>query len=216
MRLAALAAVGFVLFIAPDCSAASKITSWEIGRVLDAERRQELVGTAEHSSTFGATSRSTTSALYNAYEEYAIESDTFIYLARERLRSERSKPALLTINGTVKFHVDGRKLVIFDDEGKEHETTIVKQVSKAQNAELQPSRPDATVGTSAVEAGESLDNDAVVKMVVGGLKEDTVIRVIEARSGKYVLVPDAVLALKAAGVPQSVIAAMSDKMNARR
>jgi hypothetical protein len=116
----------------------------------------------------------------------------------------------------VKFHVDGRKLVIFDDEGKEHETTIVKQVSKAQNAELQPSRPDATVGTSAVEAGESLDNDAVVKMVVGGLKEDTVIRVIEARSGKYVLVPDAVLALKAAGVPQSVIAAMSDKMNARR
>ena len=154
--------------------------------------------------------------MYNAYEEYAIESDTFIYLARERLRSERSKPALLTINGTVKFHVDGRKLVIFDDEGKEHETTIVKQVSKAQNAELQPSRPDATVGTSAVEAGESLDNDAVVKMVVGGLKEDTVIRVIEARSGKYVLVPDAVLALKAAGVPQSVIAAMSDKMNARR
>jgi hypothetical protein len=218
MRLAALAAVGFVLFIAPDCSAASKITSWEIGRVLDAERRQELVGTAEHSSTFGATSRSTTSALYNAYEEYAIESDTFIYLARERLRSERSKPALLTINGTVKFHVDGRKLVILDNEGKEHETIIVKQVSKAQNADSRPS-PDAAVsrvGASAVEADGPLDNDAIVRMVVGGLKEDTVIGVIEARSGKYVLAPDALLALKAAGVPQGVVAAMSAKMKANR
>jgi len=46
-----------------------------------------------------------------------------------------------------------------------------------------------------------------------GLKEGTVIRVIEARSGNYVLIPDAVSALKAAGVPQSVITAMSAKMN---
>jgi hypothetical protein len=57
-----------------------------------------------------------------------------------------------------------------------------------------------------------LDNDAIVKMIVGGLKEDTVIRVIEARPGKYALGPDALVALKTAGVPQSVIAAMSSKM----
>jgi hypothetical protein len=49
-------------------------------------------------------------------------------------------------------------------------------------------------------------------MIVGGLKEDTVIRVIEARPGKYALGPDALVALKTAGVPQSVIAAMSSKM----
>ncbi len=60
-----------------------------------------------------------------------------------------------------------------------------------------------------------LDNDAVVKMIVGGLKEDTVIRVIEARPGKYTLAPDALLALKLAGVPQNVITAMSAKMQAR-
>jgi hypothetical protein len=53
-------------------------------------------------------------------------------------------------------------------------------------------------------------------MIVGGLKEDTVIRVIEARPGNYVLVPDAVSALKAAGVPQSVLNAMSAKMRAQR
>jgi len=174
------------------------------------------VGTAEHSSTYVPASCSTTSALCNTYEEYTIESARFLYLAREHLRSERSKPALLTINGPVKFHVDGRKLVILDNEGNEHRTTIVKQVSKAQNTALQPSRPDAAAGTDAREAGEPLDNDAVVKMIVGGLKEETVISVIEARSGKYVLVPDAMSALKAAGVPQSVIAAMSAKMSAQR
>jgi hypothetical protein len=218
MRLAVVAATGFILLIALDCPGASKITSWETGKVLDADRKQELVGAAEHSSTFGAASRSTTSALYNAYEEYAIESDAFIYLTREHLRSDRSKPALLTINGTVKFHVDGRKLVILDNEGKEHETIIVKQASKAQNADSRPS-PDAAlsrVGASPVEADGPLDNDAIVRMVVGGLKEDTVVRVIEARSGKYVLVPDALLALKAAGVPQGVVAAMCAKMNASR
>jgi hypothetical protein len=215
MRFDTAAAVGFVLLIAPHCTAASKITSWEIGKVLDADRKQELVGTAEHSATYGPASHATTSVLYNSYEEYTIESDKFVYITREHLRTERSKPALLTINGPVKFHVDGRRLVILDNEGKERETTIVKQASRIQDGELQPSHPDPTGGTPA-QAGESLDNDAVVKMIVGGLKEDTVIRVIDARPGKYVLVPDAVLALKAAGVPQSVIAAMSNKMGTQR
>ena len=57
-----------------------------------------------------------------------------------------------------------------------------------------------------------LDNDAIVKMTIGGLKEDTVISVIQARRGQYVLSSDATLALKAAGVPQSIIDAMSAKM----
>ena len=153
--------------------------------------------------------------MYNTVEDYTIESDKFMYLSRERLRSERSKPALLTINGPVRFHVEGRKLVILDNEGKEHEATIVKQVSKTQNAELQLTHPDAAEGAPAVGA-DALDNDAVVKMVVGGLKEETVISVIEARSGRYVLVPDAMSALKAAGVPQNVIAAMSAKISTRR
>ena len=64
------------------------------------------------------------------------------------------------------------------------------------------------------KAGEPpLDNDAVVKMIVGGLKEDTVVSVIQARPGKYALAPDALEALRAAGVPQRVIAAMSAKMS---
>jgi hypothetical protein len=60
-----------------------------------------------------------------------------------------------------------------------------------------------------------LDNDAIVKMILGGLKEDTVVRVIETRPGRYILTKDALLGLRAAGVPQSVIAAMSAKMTGR-
>jgi hypothetical protein len=75
--------------------------------------------------------------------------------------------------------------------------------------------PRVAAAKPAAEAGESLDNDAVVKMILAGLKEDTVTRVVETRPGKYVLTQDALAGLKAAGVPQNVIAAMSAKMNAQ-
>lgn len=71
--------------------------------------------------------------------------------------------------------------------------------SETQNTELQSYRPDAVAGTPAVEAREPLDNDADVRMIVGSLEEGAVIRVIEARSRKYVFVEDTVLALKAEG-----------------
>jgi hypothetical protein len=61
-----------------------------------------------------------------------------------------------------------------------------------------------------------LDNDAIIKMVAGGAREDAIIRAIESRTGRYVLVPDAVIALRRAWVPQGVIAAMSAKMYAQR
>jgi len=41
----------------------------------------------------------------------------------------------------------------------------------------------------------ALDNDAIVKMIVGGLKHDTVVGVIQARPRQYTLTPDALLAL---------------------
>jgi hypothetical protein len=83
----------------------------------------------------------------------------------------------------------------------------------APKASPAPSAPAAK--TIEPPSEPPLDNDAVVKMLVGGLKEDTIVRVIEARPGKYTLTPDALAALKVAGVPPSVIAAMSAKMQAR-
>ncbi len=77
-------------------------------------------------------------------------------------------------------------------------------------------QPTTTAVKPTSEAGVALDNDAVVKMVVGGLKEDTVVAVIASRPGQYTLTPDALLGLKAAGVPPSVINAMSEKMKPSR
>jgi hypothetical protein len=70
----------------------------------------------------------------------------------------------------------------------------------------------AAASAPAPPASDALDNDAIVKMVVGGLKEDTVVSVIQARAGKYALDSKALQGLKAAGVPPSVIAAMTAKM----
>lgn len=76
--------------------------------------------------------------------------------------------------------------------------------------------PAFAVAAQAPTPDPILDNDAIVKMIVGGLKEDTVVSVIQARPGKYALSADAVGALKAAGVPQIVLTAMRAKMQGQR
>jgi len=87
---------------------------------------------------------------------------------------------------------------------------------QAPRPSVPPNPPAAAAGGAPGEAlVQPLDNDAVVKMILAGLKEDTVIRVIQTRPGKYVLTPDALAGLKAAGVPQSVVSAMTAAMSRR-
>ena len=68
--------------------------------------------------------------MYRVYQTFAIEDDTQVYLAEERLRWRWSKPANLTVNGPVKFAVEKRKLYVIDDDSKEHEMEIIKHVLK--------------------------------------------------------------------------------------
>jgi hypothetical protein len=121
----------------------------------------------------------------------------------------------LTVGTAVRFAIEGKTMFVLIG-GKEYRATV-ERVSVAasrvgngpqSNANAPVARPSGSVPE---DAGEALDNDAVVKMIVGGLRADTVIRVIEARPGKYIMAPDSVLALRAAGVPPNVIAAMSAK-----
>jgi siroheme synthase len=56
-----------------------------------------------------------------------------------------------------------------------------------------------------------LTNDSVVKLVKRGLSEDVVVKMIAGQPAKFSLLPDDLLALKGAGVPDKVIAAMLDK-----
>lgn len=157
------------------------------------------------------------------------------YLVRGSFGSEETP----TVGAEVRFAVEGKTMFV-SIEGREYRLNVLGEtVSTQRDAEVprlgsapavvpraespqvesprpQPPPPPRAAVKPAAEPTEILDNDAVVKMIVGGLKEDTVVRVIEARPGKYSVTPDALAALRAAGVPQNVITAMSVKMNPQR
>ena len=63
-------------------------------------------------------------------------------------------------------------------------------------------------------AQTTLNNDAITKMVKGGLSDDVVIGMVKSQPAKYSTTPDDLIALKSAGVSDKVIAAMVEKMNA--
>jgi hypothetical protein len=207
----AIIVIGFVLLAAPVCRAASKITSWETGKLLDAERKQELLSVAASGSTVGGVlgnhSHSAVTPVYGVYEEYSIESNRYIYLTREHLRSSRSKSALLAINGPVKFHVDGRKLVILGNEGKEHETTIVKQVSRSQDTGL-PQATGAAANQSELPVAKPMTNNDVITLKKAGIGDELIIVKVKSSQGTYGLDPADIIALHEEGISDAVIAAM--------
>jgi len=122
---------------------AEKNLSWQLGKVLDSEASEKFLGAVGGSTTsgsvnsapgyatYGSHTTSTTAAVFRRYETFVIESDTHVYVARQELKWKRSKPANLTVNGPVKFAVKSRKLWVVDDDGKQHELDVVKQVLKS-------------------------------------------------------------------------------------
>jgi len=63
-------------------------------------------------------------------------------------------------------------------------------------------------------AQQALDNAAVVKMSKSGLGEDLIVSMIQNQPGKYELTPDTLVALKADGVSEKILAAMAAKNSA--
>ena len=57
-------------------------------------------------------------------------------------------------------------------------------------------------------AQQSLNNDAVIKLVKAGLSDDLIVSTISAQSGAFDTSPDGLIALKTAGVSDKVVAAM--------
>jgi hypothetical protein len=77
-------------------------------------------------------SNSTTTSTDNieTYQMYTIESDKVIYVASEHLLFPWSKPANVNVGENIKYVVDKGKIIILDDDGKEHKATIVKTSMK--------------------------------------------------------------------------------------
>jgi hypothetical protein len=162
---------------------------------------------------------------------HAIAGADKTYLVRGSIGGEENEPA---VGATVRFAVEGSTMFL-SIAGNEYRVSVLgatvrtaprspaaspavtpAQVVTPVQKDTAPPVPVAVAEKPPAKASEPpLDNDAVVKMIVGGLKDDTVVSVIEARPGKYTLAPDALAALRAAGVPQRVITAMSAKMSAQ-
>jgi hypothetical protein len=187
-------------------AAAEKNRDWKTGQVVDADQTTEAL------HTIATTERN--------------------YLVRGTIGNGDQD---LAVGAAVRFAVEGKNMYV-SLAGKEYRLYVLgERVAAPRDAALPPAQsppaqapksPPAPASVAAVkpapepakpqaETSEVLDNDAIVKMILGGLKEDTVVRVIETRPGKYLLTKDALLGLRAAGVPQSVIAAMSAKMTGR-
>ncbi len=130
---------------------------------------------------------------------HAIAAATRTYIVRGTVAGAEDAVA---VGATVRFAIQGTTMFLSID-GGEYKLSVL-------GTTVRTTPPPAAQPTEA-----PLDNDAIVKMIVGGLKEETVVSVIQARPGKYVLGAEALGALKAAGVTQPVIAAMSAKMNAQ-
>ena len=65
--------------------------------------------------------------------------------------------------------------------------------------------------TVACVAQQALTNESIVKMVKAGLSESVIVSMIQSQPGDYTVTPDAVTALKSAGVTGNELAAMAVK-----
>jgi len=135
----ALLVFALVFFTALTVHGKEKERAWETGKVLDSDRSSRYVGSigdssATATSTGGNTARisgsSRSTAVYRVRQVYVIELGEYVYVAQERLRWRWSKPADLTVNGSVKVAIEKKKLYLMDDDGKEHEAEIVKKILK--------------------------------------------------------------------------------------
>ena len=125
-----------LILLVPSLAAAER--AWQTGTLTDTEQTREKEGSTKHTTSDGSvknkgnkadysqSTNSTESDNIETYQNYTIESDNKIYIAREHLLFPWSKPANVTVGDKVKFHVQKGKMVLVDDDGKEHKATLVK------------------------------------------------------------------------------------------
>ena len=147
-----------IVLLAVTCTlAAKKPLDWQSGTVLDTERNRYFAGTIGSSSSSGSTTTTgaattngdvttgtattngtawgthSSTAVYRVFETFVIEGENYVYVANERLHWRWSHSANLAVNGAVKYAVDGRKPVVIDDDGKQHEMEITKRILKQKD-----------------------------------------------------------------------------------
>ena len=105
----------------------AKDRNWEPGKVIDQEVTTRDAGQAGQ----GHPTNIVTQTVVIAGDDYSAPLGRFYqeYMAQRQLHVW-SKTAVLIVNTPVKFAVEKRKLYLVDDDGKNYEFDIVKQVQK--------------------------------------------------------------------------------------
>jgi len=129
----------FVAVLLCSTMAFAAARNWQSGKLLDTEQQKITDGSTTHYNTdaqkktnnkgktnYSENTTATTTDNTDTYEVYTIEGPEKTYIAREKLLFPWSKPANVTVGAELKYAIDGRKLIILDEDQKEHKASIVK------------------------------------------------------------------------------------------
>jgi len=136
-----------VLIVMPGL--AEEKRAWLNGTLIESETRSELIGSAEVESgkTPGIISggeysgRKEQQRSYRVWQEYVIETHDLLISAIQPLNWRWSKPAVLTVGGSLRFALEKRNLYISDDTGKEYKCELVRKRAKKVEPETRSSPP---------------------------------------------------------------------------
>lgn len=139
------------------------------------------------------------------------QADAWYNLGMSYALLDKYDDALAAMAEANKLHSD--KIVVEAIAGIRQEQANEAAIARSdaeQSAEAKHAQDDQARRAQEV-AKAALTNDSIIKMIKGGLSADVVVRMIASQPCKFSVTPDDLLALKQAGVPDSVIAAMLDK-----
>ena len=136
-------AVLFLIFaVTPMAMAGSR--HWKSG-TLTATEQQKVAEGSTHTTNSDATYKNkgnrvdssqntptTSSDNYETYQTYIIDAGNKIIIAKEHLLFPWSKPANVNVGEPVKYVVERGKLIMLDDDGKEHKASVVSSSMKSE------------------------------------------------------------------------------------
>ena len=117
-----------VLVLLCVCSArAKKDRQWQTGKLLDVNQADAAIATV---APFPRLGRITETRAVRVAWTYVIDAGEYLYESQE-IRKSRDRTPPLTVNGPVQFVIEKDHVYIRDEEGKEHDTKLVKKTLKA-------------------------------------------------------------------------------------
>jgi hypothetical protein len=116
-----LSSILILLAVVPLVFSKDKHRDWQDGILMDSstEKGTRLLGDANSLVT-----------LRNDVIYYQIDTAKTAYFVARTLRSRKDKPLDVTVNGLVRFAIDGSTCYLRDEEGKEHKLSVETKAAR--------------------------------------------------------------------------------------